>query len=91
MNRNNKIKLLQSIREGKLSKRVLLPPKTYVFTEHKGEAIQYEMEGKLYFQNEYENFCKEIENENRVLNSLNTGSEGNLIITIVYVKGKTIL
>ena len=91
MNRNNKIKLLQSIREGKLSKRVLLPPKTYVFTEHKGEATQYKMEGKLYSQNEYENFCKEIENENRVLKSLNTGSEGNLIITIVYVKGKTIL
>ena len=49
------------------------------------------MEGKLYSQNEYENYCKEIENENRVLKSLNTGSEGNLIITIVYIKGKTIL
>ena len=91
MNRNNKIKLLQFIREGKLSKRVLLPPKTYVFTEHNGEVTQYEMEGKLYSQNDYESFCKEVENENRVLKSLNTGSEGNLVITIVYVKGKTIL
>jgi hypothetical protein len=91
VNRNNKIKLLQSIREGKLSKRVLLPPKTFVFTEHKGEATQYEMEGKLYSQNDYESFCNDIENENRVLKSLNTGSEGNLVITIVYVKGKTIL
>ena len=91
MNRNDKIKLLQSIKEGKLSKRVLLPPKTYVFIEHKGEATQYEMEGKLYTQNQYESFCKEIENENRVLKSLNTGSEGNLVITIVFVKGKTIL
>ena len=91
MNRNNKIKLLQCIKEGKLSKRVLLPPKTYVFTEHKGKIIQYEMEGKLYSQSDYESFCKEVENENRVLKSLNTGSEGNLVITIVYVKGKTIL
>jgi hypothetical protein len=91
VNRNNKIKLLQCIREGKLSKKVLLPPKTYVFTEHKGEATQYEMEGKLYSQTEYEFFCKEVENENRVLKSLNTGSDGILVITIVYVKGKTIL
>lgn len=91
MNRNNKIKLLQCIREGKLSKRVLLPPKTYVFKEHKGEVIQYEMEGKLYSQNDYEGFCKEIEYENRLLKILTTGSEGNLVITIVYVKGKTIL
>ncbi len=91
MNRNDKIKLLQGIREGKLSKRVLLPPKTYVFTEHKGEATQYEMEGKIYSQTDYESFCKEVENENRVLKSLNTGSEGNLVITIAYVKGKTIL
>ena len=37
-----------------------------------------------------ENF-KEIENENRVLKSLNTGIEGNQVITIVFVKGKTIL
>jgi len=49
------------------------------------------MEGKLYSQSDYESFCKEVENENRVLKSLNTGSEGNLVITIVYVKGKTIL
>jgi len=91
VNRNNKIKLLQSIREGKLSKRVLLPPKTYVFTEHKGAVIQYEMEGKLYTKNQYESFCKENENENRVLKSLNTGNEGNVVITIVFVKGKTIL
>jgi len=91
VNRNNKIKLLQGIREGKLSKRVLLPSKTFVFTEHKGEVIQYEMEGKLYSQNDYESFCKEVENENRVLKSITTGSEGNLVITILYVKGKTIL
>ena len=91
MNRNDKIKLLQGIREGKLSMRALLPPKTYVFIEHKGEVTQYEMEGKLYHQNDYESFCKEVENENRVLKSLNTGSEGNLVITIVYINGKTIL
>ena len=91
MNRHNKIKLLQSIREGKLSKRVLLPPKTYVFTEHKGEVTRYEMEGKLYTQTEYESFCKVIENENRGLKSLNTGKEGSLVITLVIVKGKTIL
>jgi len=91
VNRDNKIKLLQCISEGKLSKRVLLSPKTYVFTEHNGEVKEYEMEGKLYSKTDYESFCKEVENENRVLKSLNTGSEGNLIITIVYVKGKTIL
>ena len=91
MNRNEKIKLLQSIREGKISKRVLLPTKTYVFTEHKGDVIQYKMEGKLYSQTEYEFFCKEIENENRVLKSFNTGNEVNLVITLVFVKGKTIL
>jgi hypothetical protein len=91
VNRYEKIKLLQSIREGKISKRVLLPTKTYVFTEHKGDVIQYKMEGKLYSQTEYEFFCKEIENENRVLKSLNTGNEGNLVITLVFKKGKTIL
>ena len=49
------------------------------------------MEDKLYSQTEYEFFCKEIENENRVLKSLNTGNEGNLVITLVFKKGKTIL
>lgn len=91
MNRAKKIKLLQRIREGKLSKRVLLPPKTYVFTEYKGEVTQYKMEGKLYTQTEYESFCKEIEYENRVSKSLNTGNEENSIITIIFIKGKTIL
>jgi hypothetical protein len=49
------------------------------------------MEGKLYSQTEYESFCKVIENANRSLKSLNTGKEGSLVITLVFVKGKTIL
>ena len=77
MNRDNKIKLLRCIRDGKLSKWVLLSPKTYVFTEHNGEVKEYEMEDKLYSQTDYESFCKEVENENRGLKSLNTGIEEN--------------
>ena len=91
MNRLEKIRLLKGIREGRLSKRVLMRPKTYLFTEKTGDEIYYETECMRFKKTEYDKFCKEVELDNQVLKYLNLDSLSCRIITIVFVKGKTIL
>ena len=91
MNRSEKIYLLQRIRDNKISKRVLLPPKTYVFFEHKGDVIYYEMDGRVFYLSEYERFCKQVEIDNLIQKQLYFNNTGSLVITIQYVKDKKIL
>jgi hypothetical protein len=92
MNRIEKIKLLDGIKEGSISKRVLLRPKSYVFTQKdEGEEILYEMGGKRYTQTEHDKFCDEIEIDNESLKALGLNELCIIVITIEYVNGKTIL
>ena len=66
-------------------------PKTYLFTEHTGDQIYYETGGKRITKIEYDSFCKEVESDNQVLKYMNLDSLCCIIITIVFVKGKSIL
>jgi len=91
LDRSEKIKLLRILKESKVSVSVLFPPKTYVFTELQGEVKQYKMEGNLFSLSEYEKFCKKVETDNEVQKKLNVSNRFSLVITIKYVKTKTIL
>jgi hypothetical protein len=92
MTRIEKIKLLEGIKEGVISKRVLLRPKSFVFTQNDdGEEILYEMGGKRYTQIEHDKFCDEIEMDNESLKALGLNELCIIIVTIEYVNGKTIL
>jgi hypothetical protein len=91
LNRSEKIYLLQRIRDNKISKRVLLPPKAYVFNEHKGDVIFYEMGGRVFSLDDYERFCKQVETDNVIQRQLDFNNTGSIVITIQYVKNKTLL
>lgn len=92
MTRLQKIQLLQGIQDGRLSKRILIRPKFYLFTEKvDGNDIFYEIDGRIYSQEEYDDICNEIELDNTNLESLGLKELGTKVITVVYVKGKTIL
>jgi hypothetical protein len=92
MNRIEKIKLLRGIQEGGVSKKVLSRPKSFVFTQKDdGEDIFYDTSDKRYTQEEYDGFCNEIDLDNRKLESLGLKELSTLVITVVIVKGKTIL
>ena len=58
MNRKQKIELLRKIRTGKWSIKSMLPPHTYFFIELMPGL--YEMRGKMYSENEYQEFCRKI-------------------------------
>ena len=91
MNRSEKLYLLQRIRDNKISKRVLLPPRTYVFTDNKGDVIFYEMGGRVFSLNDYERFCKQVETDNKIQKSLGFINMGSIVITVKYVRNQTIL
>jgi hypothetical protein len=55
---------LQKIKEGKLSVKTLEPPQTYIFIQRQDKPGFYEMNGKLFNQNEYQEFCKKIKDKN---------------------------
>jgi hypothetical protein len=91
MNRVQKIQLLEGIKEGRLSKKVLIRPQSYLFTQKEEEVALYEMGGRIYSQEEHDKICDEVELDNKNLESLGLKELCTIIITIVYVKGKTIL
>jgi hypothetical protein len=71
MNRNEKIKLLQGIKERKISVESLLPPEIYIFMEKNDEPGTYEMNGKEYNQKEYLQFCNGVRKQDRILTFIN--------------------
>lgn len=64
LTRKEKIKLLQKIKEGKLSFKTLEPPQTYLFIERLDLPGYYDMNGKLFNEDEYQEFCKKIKEKN---------------------------
>ena len=88
MNRIEKIKLLTGIQEGRIPKRVLLRPRSFVFTQKdEGEEIFYEMGNKRYTQIEHDKFCDEIEMDNKNLKALGLKELCIIVITIEFVNG----
>jgi len=91
MNKRDKIKLLQGIKEGVIPTSYLSAPKTYVFTQELGEKSSYKMNDKKYTEEEYLYFCRSLESKNKTLQELGLLSLKDNIITIVFTPGKTIL
>lgn len=91
MNKRDKIKLLQGIKEGVIPTSYLSPPKTYVFTQIPGEVNSYKMNEKKYTEEEFLSFSRNLEKKNKTLQELGLLSQKDNIITIVFTPGKTIL
>lgn len=91
MNREAKVTLLKGIKSGVIPLEYLEEPKTFVFIQKLNKPGYYEMSGEEYTDEKYKAFCKKVEDKNRLLKSLSNKTEEDKIITLVYVKGKTIL
>ena len=70
MNRSEMIKILQAIKDGKLSKECVQPSKFYVFTERTNNAGVYAMNGKQFTKDEYLAFETKVETTNQYLPSV---------------------
>jgi hypothetical protein len=91
MTREAKISILKGIKSGVIPLDYLEEPKTFVFIQKLNKAGYYEMKGEDYSEKAYRTFCNKIEDKNRLLRTLSNKAEEDKVITIVYVKGKTIL
>ena len=92
--RKEKISLLNAIKNGIISIRDIGTPNVYVFTPISGKDGYYTMNGDEYSPIEYEAFCLIVEQKNQRLKACSGISpyiKEDLIITIVYNQGKTIL
>lgn len=61
LTREQKIKALQAIKEGKATLDILKPAKTYIFFQVSSDPVYYECEGKYYSEAEHAARVKEIE------------------------------
>jgi len=91
--RKEKIKVLQAIREGKISPESFELPQVYIFIERNNKPGIYEHNGKEYNETEYKEFCKRIDSKNNGSIIWNEGREylkEDIIITMSYVENKEI-
>lgn len=85
-NRSEKIKLLQGIKEGKISIDVLQGGRFYCFITYTNNPGIYFLEGKAYNEVEYQAFCKQINEANNGSIIWNEGKDyGNKILEIEVV------
>jgi hypothetical protein len=90
--RKEKISLLNAIKNGIISIRDIGTPKVYVFTPISGREGYYTMNGDEYSHIEYETFCQIVDQKNQRLKACSLPIiKEDLVITIVYKQGKTIL
>ena len=83
MERKQKIKMLQALKEGKLQLEDLRTPVIYVFWQkNEGESEHFEMEGNHYTPSEMQNFIKA--NELSSLRRMACGLEEDTIIVVRY-------
>lgn len=75
MNRKEKLKVLQAIKDGKISPESLLPPQVYIFVECYDRPGIYEHNGKEYNETEYREFCERINRKNNGNVILNEGRQ----------------
>ena len=90
--RKEKISLLNAIKNGIISIRDIGTPKVFVFTPISGKEGYYTMNGDEYSPIEYEAFCLIVDRKNQRLKACSLPIiKEDLVITIVYKQGKTIL
>jgi len=90
LNRREKIKLLHSIKEGKIRIENLQPPQVYIFDQISDNPPIYEMNDKEYNEIEYKEFCEKIRAKNNKSIIWKEGKEypkEDIIITAVPAKG----
>lgn len=91
MKRNNKIKLLCDLKNGKIDIDIFKPHKFYVFTRHKNEI--YDIDGNNVSVDKFNEIKKNVEIRN---NHIKQYEMENIIqksewIELVFKEGKTIL
>src|SRR5688500_9099091 len=87
MKREEKLKLLQAIKDGKLSISDLRPPQVFIFMERDNKPGIYEHEGKEYNETEYKEFCERLEkrkNGSIIWNEKREYLKEDLIITMCH-------
>ena len=92
--RKEKINLLTAIKSGVISISDIGTPAVYVFSPIFGKEGYFMMNGNEYNNLEYDAFCSLVEQKNQRLRAfigMFPNLKEDLIITIVYSKGKTIL
>jgi hypothetical protein len=88
MKREQKLKLLKAVIEGKLSKEALAPPRTFFFIQNERG---YSMDGVQYSEKEVREFETKIEVKNKIIEEAGKDLPKDLVIIVEFVKGKTIL
>jgi hypothetical protein len=91
MTREAKISLLNGIKSGVIPMEYLDEPKIFIFIQKLNKPGYYEMSGKDYSEEALNTFRNKIENKNRLLKSLGSKTDEDKVITVVFMKGKTIL
>ncbi len=62
--RKEKVKVLQALKDGKISPEGLSPPQVFIFSESNLKPGVYEHKGKDYNEIEYRKFCDKIQRRN---------------------------
>jgi hypothetical protein len=91
VNRKEKLKILQGIKDGYLSIECLQPLQIYIFMERSNKPGVYEHNGKEYMEKEYQEFCEKIRAKNNgsiIWNEGKTYLKEDIIITIRRVDNK---
>lgn len=84
MTRNEKVIILRAIKEGKLSIKILLPPKIYLCFEKENKPGFFEIDGKEYTKEDFKEFCEGIERKNNERKFLKIGKRHKEDKIIVY-------
>ena len=90
MIRKEMIKVLQAIRDNKLSIENFWSPQVYFFDQISDNPPSYEMNGKKFSETEYKDFCDKIRSRNNNSIIWNEGKKhpkDDIIITAVPAKG----
>ena len=94
VSRKDETSFLNVIKNGIISIKDIRTPKVYVFSPISGKEGYYTMNGDEYSPIEYEAFCLIVERKNQRLKAFSGMFpiiKEDLVITIVYKQGKTIL
>lgn len=62
--RKEKVKVLQAMKEGRISPEGLKPPQVFIFTERSNKPGVYKHNGREYNEKEYREFCDRVQRQN---------------------------